>query len=183
CANGHKCIEGRCRCHGNQRYSYKYGKCVPCPKGWVMYENLCYYISNHRRTWYDAKNYCEYQSSRLMTIDTRVMIDFSYEFFDKFYLKDYFHVGAFGSKENKWYWFSGHKIPAGGPWWSKCFIPTNYYGNYYHYSESCGKLSKYGLGSTSCNSVRERFICETDFEFDSRSRIDHEIRRYNYEDT
>lgn len=89
-----------------------------CPKGWVVFENLCYFISNHRLNWYDAKKFCESRSARLLTIDTRTMVDFSYEFFEKFYLREHFIVGAHANGfPKKWIWINGYKIPSRGPWY------------------------------------------------------------------
>ena len=60
---------------------------------------------------------------------------------------------------------NGNQIPASGPWWTECRVPSNTYGDSYRLSEGCVEMNKYGLNDISCSSLRERFICETGMSY------------------
>ncbi|CAG2209617.1 unnamed protein product [Mytilus edulis] len=48
----------------------------PCPYGWKMNENKCYYFSSESTNWYSAKSYCQRRSSMLAEVTTRSKMRF-----------------------------------------------------------------------------------------------------------
>ncbi|CAF0921636.1 unnamed protein product, partial [Brachionus calyciflorus] len=158
------CIENKCRCIGNERFSFRVQRCIPCPRGWIAFENICYFISDERLSWVNARRYCESRSARLLSITTKTIIDFSRLFFEKNKLNGSFHVGALiTQRPNRWFWLNGYRIPVNGPWWTDCYSPSSAQ-NFIGFDKDCAQLSKNGLIKVSCNLNRARFICEQNIE-------------------
>ena len=58
----------------------------PCPKGFILYKNDCFYVSEEEKTWNEAKLECENLYSNLLVPSSKVIIDFSMNFFEQFEL-------------------------------------------------------------------------------------------------
>ncbi|XP_017325819.1 natural killer cells antigen CD94 [Ictalurus punctatus] len=49
-----------------QKHVYR---CTMCPKGWLKFENSCYFISKERLTWQESREACQKQDGDLVVID------------------------------------------------------------------------------------------------------------------
>lgn len=57
-----------------------------CPKGFILYKHECFYVSDEEKTWNEAKLECENLNSNLLVPSSKVIIDFSVNFFEQFEL-------------------------------------------------------------------------------------------------
>ncbi|CAF0911108.1 unnamed protein product, partial [Brachionus calyciflorus] len=170
-----RCRSGICKCPFGYIWMSRNSVCYKCPPRWFEYENNCIYVSQGKRTWFDAKKDCEKKKSNLLTIDTDLVLDFSIPFFNYRQLKDSYHVGATAfSFPKNWAWITGRKIPSSGLMWSECREPSNGGEKGLRLIESCATLSKFGLNDIRC-STKEKYICS--FEgFVQRCRYNYQCR-------
>lgn len=76
-------IAKTCRCSDeNLKWSTKYNRCVDCPKDWIFYNEDCYLVSDHAKTWNDAQKECKMKKSNLISISSRVILDFWIPFYE-----------------------------------------------------------------------------------------------------
>lgn len=72
--------------------SKKSKKCMKCPKYFEFFDEKCYYISESRGTWNEAKENCLKLGSKLLVVKTKAKIDFLGEMFLRFNIKNYYWV-------------------------------------------------------------------------------------------
>ncbi|CAC5388436.1 unnamed protein product [Mytilus coruscus] len=81
----------------------KFADSLSCQNGWLRNENKCYFFSNDKKTWADAKIACEDDGGMLVEVDSK-------------YENDYLKMKA--SKTS--YWLGGTDIQNENVWiWSK----------------------------------------------------------------
>ena len=136
--------------------SWKSKQCIKCPKEFVYFEGNCYYISKYPANFTLANQICKNYYSHLLVIKTKVIIDFLYEFFSKFYLRGKYWVGGLSTNYTS-YWLDGCLIEK-GPWWNYC-NPTYYQTNATLNQTQCIATDGYGLEKLDC-SIPYPFICQ-----------------------
>lgn len=72
-----------CKCSDEKlKWSEKYNKCIDCPKEWIFYDGDCYLVSNHVKTWNEAQKECKMKNSNLISISSRVILDYWIPFYE-----------------------------------------------------------------------------------------------------
>ncbi|CAC5360534.1 MRC [Mytilus coruscus] len=94
-----------------------------CQRGWLHFGNSCYFISDTRKTWADAANFCRAYNARLASVETRAENDF---LTDIIRLKNGLTERGYRSLDND-YWIDGTDEIIEGEWiWAESGMPLTY---------------------------------------------------------
>ncbi|XP_077477565.1 CD209 antigen-like protein C [Stigmatopora argus] len=78
----------------------------PCPQGWLLHGDNCYYFAQRRRSWYQAKSKCEGATAKLVVIEDveeRKWLESS--------IKKAYWIGLTDRrKEREWEWINGSPL-------------------------------------------------------------------------
>ncbi|RXN32426.1 C-type lectin domain family 10 member A-like protein [Labeo rohita] len=131
-----------------------------CKSGWITYESSCFFFSNNKVNWSEARDYCKEQGALLLKIQDN---DKEWAFLNAQTTNTFFWVGLTDQTTGNWRWADETPYVMNKKRWNPGQPDDWKEHGLGEEGEDCGQIGYNGkLNDNQC-SVKMRFICRVQF--------------------